>query len=84
MSITTTRPASSRLNSFARDAVFAAFGPQQARAIDQGAFTDHSPQQIRCLRSKAIARRQTVLDRLAAALLLGADDADDDAEPSAA
>ncbi len=45
MSITTKRPASSRLNSFARDAVFAAFGPRRARALDEGAFVDRLPNQ---------------------------------------
>ena len=69
MPTTSPCPAASRRSStFARDAVFTEFRPREARALDQGAFTDHSPQQIRRLHIEAIPRRQAVLERLAAAL----------------
>ena len=71
-----------RRAAFAKAAVYAEFSGRNARALDQGGFTDHSPQQIRRWRSEAVARRQAILERLAAALLL--DDDGDDAEPSAA
>ena len=81
MTITSLRPAASRRSSaFARAAVRLEFRARDARALDQDGFTDHSPQQIRCRRSEAIARRQAVLERLAHALRLD----DDDAESSAA
>ncbi len=83
MSTTTTRPAASRRNpNYARAAVRLEFRARDARALDQDGFTDHSPQQIRRWRSEATARRQAILERLAAALLLDADG--DDAGPSAA
>ena len=69
MHTTPTRPAASRRSSaFARAAVYLEFRGRDARALHQGIFTDRSPQQIRCWRSEAIARRQAVLERLAAAL----------------
>ena len=77
---TTTCPAASRRADYARDAVFAAFRPQQARAIDQGAFVDRAPDQGPRQHSEVIARRQAVLERLAHALRLDGDDA----RPSAA
>ena len=70
-----------RRAAFAKSAVYLEFRVRDARAVDQDGFTDHSPQQIRRWRSEAIARRQAVLERLAAALQL---DGDDDAGPSAA
>ena len=46
MPTTQTRPASSRLNSFARAAVFAEFRPRDAHALDQANFVDRLPDQV--------------------------------------
>ena len=43
MSITTTRPVSSRRNSFARNAVFLEFRARDARHLDQAGFVDRAP-----------------------------------------
>ena len=80
MPTTSLRPASSRRNSFARDAVFAAFGPRQARALDQADFQDHAPDQLPRRLTEADASGEVALDQLAAALRLNGDAA----EPSAA
>ena len=47
MRTTPTRPAASQRNpDYARDAVFAAFRPRHARALDEGAFVDRLPDQL--------------------------------------
>ncbi len=78
MSTTTTRPAASRRNpNFARDAVFAAFRPRQARALDQADFQDRAPDQLPQRHIEADAGGGISLDQLAAALRLdGGDDAE--------
>ncbi len=46
MVTTTTRPAASwHSSTYARDAVFAAFGPRQAHSLDHGDFVDRQPDQ---------------------------------------
>ena len=62
-----------------RDAVFAAFRPQQARALDQADFQDHAPDQLPRRLTEADASGEVPLDQLAAALRLDADDAESQA-----
>ncbi len=81
-STTSPCPASSRHSStFARDAVFAAFRPRQARALDYGDFIDRDPAQLPRRHPDAVSQRQAVLERLVTALRQVGDDA---AGPSAA
>ena len=82
MRTTFLRPAASWRNpNFARDAVFAAFRPRQARALDQADFQDRAPDQLPQRHTEAIASGELALDQLAAALRLTGDDA---AGPAAA
>ena len=80
MATTSTRPAASRRNpNYARDAVFAAFGPRQAHALDQGAFVDRAPDQISHRITEANAGGEVALDQLAEALSQVGDDAESQA-----
>ena len=66
MPTTTTCSASSRPSNFARDAVFAAFRPQQARALDQADFIDRQPDQLpRRLTEADTGVGEVALDHLA-------------------
>ncbi len=47
MATTSTRPAASRPNSFARDAVHLEFRARDARHFDDGAFVDRAPAPIK-------------------------------------
>ena len=74
MSTTTTPPTASwRSSNYARDAVFAAFQPRQARALDQGDFVDRAPEQLPRRRIETDAGGEIALDRLAEVLLLDAE-----------
>ncbi len=74
MPTTTTRLAASRRNpNHARDAVFAAFRPQQARALDQADFIDRQPDQLPHRRIEPDASGDLALDQLAEVILLDAE-----------
>ncbi len=68
MPTTSRYPPSSRPSNFARDAVFAAFGPRRARALDEGAFVDRLPNQAPRLHAKFDTGGEAALDQLAKAL----------------
>ncbi len=68
MATTSTRPAASRPNSFARDAVHLEFRGRDARHLDQAGFIDRAPDQHPRRHIETDADDELALDQLAEAI----------------